>query len=282
LKNVFFFYLLSLTSLTFSVEAKKLSPNIVSIFSGIVLGEAYSFLNKGLFSYPEVTLSSKKKSYSSQVYDKIFQEGPVGVILDGLYKEIFVDFCNKRSGSDCFSLDHHALFKEILFLVMGWRKSFLKIKTGVNIVFEKKNNFLYKEEADLYATAFLVGISKFFVDEKLKNFIKDRLNHFSFMKEKPSFVSICNEMLRIGLTEIFILPGYYTCIGLLTLSCSHIAKEKNKVVRGLIEGLEKKSVADFYSNVEETDLFLVSEAGYTGSKVTSSLYKIFSLCKKLI
>ena len=87
-------------------------------------------------------------------------------------------------------------------------------------------------------------------------------------------------MLKIGLNEIIVLPVYYSLIGLLTLSFSQLTKEKNKVFRAMVSGLEKKSVANFYSNLEDANLFLVSEAGFTAAKSTSTFLKVIKLFRK--
>lgn len=281
MKKKLYFFVLFFNVSMFPVESKKLIPNFFAMICGAFLGELNTYTNKGILKYPEVALTSKKKSYSEQVYSKIFQEAVSVAILERLYQEVFVDFFNKQSTEFAVTSDHDSLFREILFFTLGWRKSLLKIKTGAKIIFDSKNS-LGKEESRLYVAALLVGITKFFVDDKIKNLVKEKIGSSSIMINRPQFFSIFSEMLKIGLNEIFVLPAYYSFIGLLTLACSQLTKEKNKVFRAMASGLEKKSVADFYSNLEDTNLFLVSEAGFTGAKSTSTFIKVIKLFKNLI
>lgn len=280
MKKILYFFVLFFNASVLPVEAKKLLPNFFAMICGAFLGELNTYTNKGILKYPEVTLTSKKKSYSEQVYSKIFQEIASAVILEKIYQEVFVDFWNKQTTELLLTSDHDSLFREILFFVLGWRKSVLKIKTGAEIIFETKENS--KEGSHLYITALLIGITKFFVDDKIKNFIKERMGVSSVMINRPQFFSIFSEILKIGLNELVVLPAYYSFIGLLTLSCSQLAKEKNKVFRAMVSGLEKKSVTNFYSNLENTNLFLVSEAGFTGAKSTSTFLKVIKLFRNLI
>ncbi len=278
MKKILCFFVLFFNASVFPVESKKLLPNFFAMICGAFLGELNTYANKGALKYPEVTLTSKKKSYSEQVYSKIFQEIASVAIIEKLYQEVFVDFWKKHTSELVLTSDHDSLFREILVFVLGWRKSVLKIKTGTEIIFENKENS--KEGSHLYIAALLIGITKFLVDDKIKNFIKERIGSFSAMINRPQFFSIFSEMLKIGLNEIIVLPVYYSLIGLLTLSFSQLTKEKNKVFRAMVSGLEKKSVANFYSNLEDANLFLVSEAGFTAAKSTSTFLKVIKLFRK--
>jgi hypothetical protein len=280
LKKILYFFVLFCNVSILTIESKKLLPNFFAVVCGAFLGELHTYTNKGILKYPEVTLTSKKKSYSEQVYSKIFQEIASAIILEKLYQEVFADFWNKQTTEFALTSDHDSLFREILFFVLGWRKSVLKIKTGAQIIFETKENS--KEGSHLYVTALLIGITKFLVDDKIKNFIKERIGVSPTMMNRPQFFSIFSEILKIGLNELIVLPTYYSFIGLLTLSCSQLAKEKNKVFRAMVSGLEKKSVTNFYSNLEDANLFLVSEAGFTAAKSTSTFLKVIKLFRNLI
>lgn len=277
-----FFWIVCFSSTVFSVDAGKVSANIFAMLSGALFGEVFNYTNKGAFEYKPVTLSSPKKAYAEQVYDKIFSETASASILEALYREIFVDFWNKNNVDSNLCSGHDSLFREMLFFTLGWRKSLAKVRAGSDVILNVEENPLKREKSTLHVIALFIGMLRCFVDNKIKDLVKKNISSAPGLTDKPQFAGIFSEMLKIGFNEFLVLPGYYSLIGLLTLSFSQINKEKNKVYRAMLTGMEQKSVTGFYSDIEDTSLFKVSEAGFTLAKTTSTFLKVIELFRGLI
>ena len=253
----------------------NISQKIFPAVCAVLLGEIYNYTNKGKFCYPELTHSADKKYYTEQVYNKIFQNIPSAQIIEELYKEIFVSLWKKSYPLKELPTLHSSLFREVLFFMMTWRKSFFKLKSGINILATREEDIKSREKYSLLLLSLSIGISKALIEEKIKDKIKENLKKREFLLNRPQLNILFSEMIKIGVSELLITPIYYSIIALLTISCSKIKEQRSKVFGAVFAG--KNSVDSFYKKLEETDLFILSEAGNVATRWAFSFEKIINL-----
>lgn len=207
-----------------------------SLLSGILIGELYNFINKGKMEYaPEK--KTPKKPYLTQIYSKIFTEGPILGIVQELYTETLLDLYKKNYLSTSLNISiHNSIFKEFFLLTTSFRKSVKKIIAGFRILFRENIN-KFSQQKSLYAFVLTLGSCRALLENKIKNELKIYTDQTTFGKNHNFLTSICSEMFKIGISDFILTPLIYSILGILTLSYGTEITEKQIVARAIREGI---------------------------------------------